>query len=185
MALWMGFSVQFWNRLLTQAETKAFFSKNQSDHIFFKKKKKLTTTNLPKCDPQGMIGGHNQNSVQYVVHLSLLSKCAKCGIKFFKIVLLIELYCYFTFWPLHRAHGVGGWGGLWTEIFNCLIFYSLSCLIWYVTWLCFEKLDFWPLPIPLSVIPRAWPSSHNQNPVQYVINLSLLSICAKCSIKIL
>ena len=33
MALWTGFSVQFWNRLLTLAETKVY-SNNQSDHIF-------------------------------------------------------------------------------------------------------------------------------------------------------
>ena len=37
MALWTGFSVQFWNRLLTLAETKEFFSTDQSDHIFLKK----------------------------------------------------------------------------------------------------------------------------------------------------
>ena len=53
----------------------------------------------PKCDPQGMTGGHNQNPVQYVVHLSLLSIGAKCGIKNLKIVFVIEFYCYLLFGP--------------------------------------------------------------------------------------
>ena len=36
---------------------------------------------------------------------------------------------------------------------------------------------------PLRVTPRAWPGSHIQNFVQYVIRLSLLSICANFGIK--
>ena len=40
MALWTGFSIQFWNRLLTLAETKGFFSKKSKWSYFEKRKKK-------------------------------------------------------------------------------------------------------------------------------------------------
>ena len=57
-----------------------------------------------KSYPQGMTGGHNQIPIQYVIHLSLLSLCAKCGIQIFKIVFVIES-CYLPFRPLPTAPG--------------------------------------------------------------------------------
>ena len=95
----------------------------------------------PNCDPQGMTRGHNQNSIQNVIHLSLLSICVKCGIKILKIVFVIEFYCYLLFDPSPGllACPLG-------RNFNCLIFYSSSPFIWYASGLCSEKLNFWPLP---------------------------------------
>ena len=95
--------------------------------------------------------GHNQNPIQYVIHLSLLSICAKCGIKVLKIVFVSEFYFYLLFDPIEPSPGpLGGFLG---GNYNCLIFYSSSPLIWYATWLCFEKLKFWPLPTPLGWTP--------------------------------
>ena len=91
--------------------------------------------------------------------------------------IVIEFDCYLTFWPLSRAPG-----GPLGKTFNCLIGYSSSPLIWYAYDYVFQKLNFYTPTNPLSVIPRAWPGSHNQNPVQYVIHLSLRSICAICGI---
>ena len=71
---------------------------------------------LPKGDPQG---SHNPNPVQYVIRLSLLSKCANFGIKFFKIDFVLEFYCYLTFGPLPRAPGV------WPKI-NVLLYTPLK-----------------------------------------------------------
>ena len=47
----------------------------------------------PKLDPQGMTW---QLQPKYVIQLSLLIICAKCGKEIFKIFFVIEFYCYLS-----------------------------------------------------------------------------------------
>ena len=90
MALWTGFPVQFWNRLLT----------DRNKGIFSLKKSKWVSRGQS-------------------LSFSKMRKCAKCGIKIFKIVFEIEFYCY-LFDLLTPPRPLGDpFGGN----FNCMIFY--------------------------------------------------------------
>ena len=55
-----------------------------------------------------------------------------------------------TYWPHPQGREVGGGGGSAGKIFATKLLHSWFSYIWYATWPCFKKNEFWPT----DTIPR-------------------------------
>ena len=76
MALWTGFPVQFWSRLLNLVETKVFFSKKSKWSHFLKKKK----IKIPVLEQKGFPFAFNQFLAQWDIILEhMWFKDGHCG----------------------------------------------------------------------------------------------------------
>ena len=106
----------------------------------------------------------------------ILRRHTKFRLKIFEIDVVIEIKWYLTFWPLPKAPGVG-------DPKNCAIHVSNSHTK--SGWIWEKKfLDPKPPTVPPSPTPGAWPRQQNENPVWYVLYLSILRRHTKFGLKI-
>ena len=139
MALWTSFSVQFWNKLLTLAEKKAFFSK-KSKWSHFQKKKKNTSPRAKRFP-----FAFNQVSAQPDIILEQMwfkdGHCGRhLGFQNRKILAILNLHLApmpSIKFQINLTFGLGG-DVVW-RVYN---FYPKNASYWYHQWWLY-RLNHW------------------------------------------